>query len=657
MSANNILIVSEQAPGLQQIIQTGNLRASIDVGHHDLSMSMPLFPEKYRLLIIDFSLLINPQAFFDQLDTILPRPATLLLVHNQQRSQAIAYLMHDNTDYLLCPFENRELMLKVERMLTIQALKSSAKPDTANELLALLEASQEINHTLQLDEVLRLILFRAKLLTTPNLAMIFLADRAEHLNRYKTVSLEPNQPSNKIDFLFELAQQVAQYRQIICRRKNQEPGWDNPTLHSALLIPLVSREKLIGVLALGSNQEAAFANNQIDWLSIFCDRAAVALENANLFQDLSSAYIDLAQSRETILQSRNTLQALFEGITDDLYIVDQTLTITALNQVSSDQHEHQPNDLVGQSYLALDWVQLAPELLKYIREVFETSQEKTWMPPEEETQPYLKDREFRIYPVRNRLGLVEQAIIFAQDVSERRRWQASLFRSANLAAVGQLAGSVAHQINNPLTVAMANSQLILLEAGPHKEIYELATDIFKSTERIQRIVRNLLEFSNQESYFFVETDLIATIDDALSLVMRSLKKINAQVIKDYQARPRLSASVSHLKLVWMNLLLNAHDAIINHPGQPQITISTQMLSEREVKVLVTDNGVGIVKENLSQIYQPFFTTKPVGKALGLGLYSAHTILEHHHGTINAYSKPGIKTTFEITLPLDNPRDL
>ena len=82
-----------------------------------------------------------------------------------------------------------------------------------------------------------------------------------------------------------------------------------------------------------------------------------------------------------------------------------------------------------------------------------------------------------------------------------------------------------------------------------------------------------------------------------------------------------------------------------------------MISEREVKVAISDNGVGITKAGLEQLFRPFFTTKPVGKALGLGLYSAHLSIERHNGQINASSQPGVATTFEVILPLDNPRDL
>jgi signal transduction histidine kinase len=204
---------------------------------------------------------------------------------------------------------------------------------------------------------------------------------------------------------------------------------------------------------------------------------------------------------------------------------------------------------------------------------------------------------------------------------------------------------------------MANSQLLLLEVQANSEAYGLANDILKAGMRIQKIIENLLEFSNQETYFFVEADLIETIEGALALVTRSLKKDRVELIKDYAARPKLSASVSHLKLVWMNLLLNARDAVVGYTDQPVVAIATQTVSEREIKVTITDNGCGIVEKDFERLFRPFFTTKPVGKALGLGLYSAHSIIERHRGQINVYSQPGVATTFEVILPLDNPRDL
>ena len=541
--------------------------------------------------------------------------------------------------------------------MTKSAPASQAHP-AGDELSTLHEASQEISRTLQLDEILKLVLSKARHITGANLVRVYLADRKGNLkpSRFVTDLIgrdKDEPPANALiqPDLFSLVEQTAFTQQIGAYPDNAPlSGGQDTALHSILLIPLISREQLLGVLALGSKKQDVFSASQRRWLSIFCDQAAIAMENAYLFQNLSSAYIDLAQSREQILQSRNTLQVLFDSITDGLCILNLDLSISAVNQVEAERQGYQPEEMAGKSYLLLPWTTTAPGLLQSIREALQTGREMTWISPENETGTYLKDREFRIYPIRNRLGHIEQVVVFAQDVSERRRWQASLFRSANLAAVGQLAGSVAHQINNPLTVVMANSQLLLEEVEPATESGELLAAIFKASERIQSIVENLLEFSNQETYVFVEADLVDTIEDALDLVLRSLKKARIDVVKDYRVKPRLYISVSHLKLVWMNLLLNARDAVTDYAAQPQVKISTRAVSKDEVAVAITDNGFGISEEEIELIFRPFYTTKP--RALGLGLYSAQAIIERHRGRIVVSSEADMTTTFEVILPLN-----
>jgi two-component system NtrC family sensor kinase len=669
MSASAILVASEQGPELQKTIQTYVNRESlqVDLWNDDTQLFDQLSEHAYALLVIELTLLAEaslPSPFFAKLRTISPDTAVILLINLDERKRAVELLQQGVADYLIFPIDASELSLKVERILEIQTLKRNPPQPTqldapSPELSTLLEASQEINHILQLDAVLKIILSKADQITGADLAKVYLATRNELLSKSESVTKTSRLPgqARENDLLFMLARKAASAQEPMYYQKTLAPEWQNQSLQSALLIPIVSRDKLIGILALGSQRPSAFSDNLVRWLSVFCDRAAIAIENARLFQDLSSAYIDLAQSREQILHSRNTLQVLFDGITDDLYLVDQNLAVSALNRNNVGQQQDQSGEPTDQNDLSSAWNKAVPELLNRIRESLQTGQETTWIPSENETEPYFKDREFRIYPIRNRLGQSEQVIVFAQDVSERRRLQASLFRSANLVAIGQLAGSVAHQINNPLTIAMANSQLMSLEADPDSDTYELAQSIFRAAERIQSIVENLLEFSNQDTYFFVETDLINTIEGALALVTRSLKKLKIKVIKDYQVQPKLSASVSHLKLVWMNLLLNARDAVMDYADQPEITISTRMISEREVKVAITDNGRGITGKDFEQLFRPFFTTKPVGKALGLGLYSTHNIVERHNGRINTFSQPGVATTFEVILPLDNPRDL
>lgn len=659
-----IVVASDQGPAIKAIInrQTHRRPLRLELWAEAAPLFTFLATNAAALLLIDVARLDSPTQFFADLQAEAPDTAVLLLAQN--RGQAIELLPHGAADYLLLPLDETETIIKIERLLEQRALKqawrSTQLHSATNELLMLREASREISRTLQLDEVLKAVLAKAAQITRTELAQVYLADQSGTLTEERTIAKTSPLASNtdrEAHLLFKLAQEAAFSQEIIRRERGDDLLWHNQLLQSTLLLPLISGDKLIGVLALGSRQPAAYTTNQVRWLSIFCGQAATAIENARLFQDLASAYIDLAQSREKILQSRNTLQVLFDSISDGLYILNQNFTISVINSLEAERVGRPVEELIGQSYLALPCCKNGTALLDRIKEALQSGQDTMWISPDSETEPYLKDREFRIYPIRDRLAQTEQVVIFAQDVSERRRWQATLFRSANLAAVGQLAGSVAHQINNPLTVAMANSQLLLLEVEPGSELHELATGIFKAGDRIQNIVENLLEFSNQETYFFVQTDLVNTIEGALALVFRSLKKAKIEVVKEYQVTPTLSASISHLKLVWMNFLLNARDAVQGYTDQPQIKIMTEAVSEREIKVIIADNGLGIAEKDFEQLFRPFFTTKLATKALGLGLYSVHTIIERHNGQIKVFSEPGVETRFEVILPLDNPRDL
>jgi two-component system NtrC family sensor kinase len=633
-------------------------QAVVEVLNDPAQLPAQLATQSYRLLVTDVGLL-DQIADSEGAWNGFSKLAVMLLAGAEERVRAVAYLRQGAVDYLLWPADPAELCLKIKRLYETQRLKAAKNSDklgsSTDKLVLLHQATQAISQTWQFEEALKVVLTKARQLTGARISLLYLTDQSRHLDRQSLLISPPTPPDTSQDFWFHGAEQAALTQNPVRRWWDSETNWPDPGLKSALFMPIISREKLIGVLGLGHTGTPGFAASEIGWLSIFCDQVAIAIENARLFENLAAAYIDLAHSREKILQSRNTLQVLFDGIADGLCILDQKLTIMALNQVEAARQGYQPEDLVGKSYLSLDWVKAAPQLLERIKESLAAGRVTTWNSPENETAPYLKDREFRIYPIRDRIAQIEQVVVFGQDVAERRRWQASLFRSANLAAVGQLAGSVAHQINNPLTITMANSQLLLAELEPASDAYDLVNGILKAGMRIQNIVENLLGFSNQETYYFTEADLVETIEGALALVARSLQKDRIELVKQYQVQPKLSVSVSHLKLVWMNLLLNARDAVAGYTLQPRVIIATEAVSEREVKVAITDNGVGIAEKDFERLFRPFFTTKSVGKALGLGLYSAHAIVEHHGGQINVVSQPG-RTTFEVTLPLDNPRD-
>lgn len=432
---------------------------------------------------------------------------------------------------------------------------------------------------------------------------------------------------------------------------------------SLLVAPLKVNERVIGAISIESPSLDAFVSSDETLLNTFANHASIAIQNANLFRELSFAYRDLAQHQAETVRSHKTLQALFEGITDGLYIVDQAMDIVAINQAEAKRLGVSPESLIGQPCDASLWGEAAPAMAALVMNTFATGHEGNW---ESQTDAAHRgafvDRDVRTYPIflptastpslqleKRRVG---QVIILAQDVSEKRQWQASLFRSANLAIVGRLAASVAHQISNPLTVIMANGQLLEMELEPDSPDYPIMQDIIESSLQIRQIVQNLLDFSTQESYDWFETDISKTIEEGLALIAHSLEKSEIEVILQVDHLSPTIASASHLKLLWMNLLLNARDAIIEK-GQPgTIIICAQQAAADQITIQFIDNGSGIAPEHHSRLFQPFFSTKPPGQGLGLGLYTCRTIVEQHHGQIEIDSqpdKPG--TTVTVTLPV------
>jgi two-component system NtrC family sensor kinase len=253
------------------------------------------------------------------------------------------------------------------------------------------------------------------------------------------------------------------------------------------------------------------------------------------------------------------------------------------------------------------------------------------------------------YPILSDDGQVTQVILSEQDVSERRRLEAILTQSEKLAAVGQLAAGVAHEINNPLTAIIANAQILHRELPPDHDLQESVDLIARAGARATQVVRNLLDFARKEEYHLGLTDLNDTVDRALELVQH---EILARGIKlDFNADPKLPpilASQDHLQSVWLNLLLNAIDSLDKSPGE--IVVATRWVSD-EIHVSVTDNGKGIPPERLTRIFEPFYTTKKAGRGTGLGLSVTHRIVKQHGGSIRVESQVGAGSTFTVVLPL------
>ncbi|MBI5451123.1 MAG: response regulator [Gammaproteobacteria bacterium] len=281
--------------------------------------------------------------------------------------------------------------------------------------------------------------------------------------------------------------------------------------------------------------------------------------------------------------------------------------------------------------------------------------------------------------IRNREAHAESA----RTYRKLEEAQGQLLQSEKMAAIGQLAAGVAHEINNPVGYITSNIGALqgyidelfrILEAYERMEasiadgnpakaevatlkqqtdlgfLKQDITDLLKESRegvtRVRQIVQDLKDFSRVDEAEWQWTDLHKGIDSTLNIVHNEIK-YKAEVIKNYGTLPLVECIASQINQVIMNLLVNAAQAI---EQRGTITLSTGVSGDK-VWIKISDTGKGIPEQNLRKIFDPFFTTKPVGKGTGLGLSLSYGIIERHAGSIDVHSEVGKGTTFTITLPV------
>ena len=238
-----------------------------------------------------------------------------------------------------------------------------------------------------------------------------------------------------------------------------------------------------------------------------------------------------------------------------------------------------------------------------------------------------------------------------ERTQELQQVQDQLIRAGKMAALGELAAGVAHEINNPLTGILTFSSLIfkkLEETHPWKRDME---NIVQQTTRCRNIVKGLLDFARQRKPDKKEWDLHTLIERTLTLLENQARIQNIRIIKEFETEiPLLFVDGDQIQQVFMNIMLNAADAMAGNGGT--LTIKTTM-QDGIVVVSISDTGYGMTKENLSKLFAPFFTTKEPGKGTGLGLAISYGIIQSHNGDIDVESEVGKGSLFRIKLPIES----
>ncbi len=232
-----------------------------------------------------------------------------------------------------------------------------------------------------------------------------------------------------------------------------------------------------------------------------------------------------------------------------------------------------------------------------------------------------------------------------------QRAQAQLIHSEKLASLGRMAAGVAHEINSPLTGIVTFGHLLLKKFPPGTEEYEDVEVIIEQANRCSTIIKGLLGFARASAAEKGATNINDVLTHSLNIVRNKADFFNIKLVTNLDAGLSLvKADPSQLQQVFMNMIMNAADAI---EGKGTITISTRNVKDSGnnfVEIEFHDTGPGISDENLEKLFEPFFTTKPVGKGTGLGLAVSHGIIQEHGGKIVVKTKLGEGTGFFVRLP-------
>ena len=246
---------------------------------------------------------------------------------------------------------------------------------------------------------------------------------------------------------------------------------------------------------------------------------------------------------------------------------------------------------------------------------------------------------------------IERSILYEQTrqaYENLRRTQEQLLHSEKLAAVGQLISGVAHELNNPLTAILGYSQLLTSSGQMGQQGMEYADKLYKQAQRTHRIVQNLLSFGRQHKPERVPVQINQALEETLALRDYDLRMHNIRIHLDLAENlPVISADPHQLQQVFLNMVNNAVDAILEHSTEGDLWVRTGLDGDR-FSVEFIDSGPGV--KDASRVFDPFYTTKPVGKGTGLGLSICYGIITEHGGIIRVRNIPARGASFTIELP-------
>ncbi|MFN9741069.1 MAG: ATP-binding protein [Acidobacteriota bacterium] len=411
-------------------------------------------------------------------------------------------------------------------------------------------------------------------------------------------------------------------------------------------VPCAVRSRIVAVIALGrTNDGALLSSEDMALLRAISGYVAVAIENSLLLEEQARRTEELARLKEF---NENIIESINVGV----LVINPVGRITNWNGALELIYGLPRAKAIGQRIGEV----FAPGILRTLRNMMTAGD---WQAGEPSTVYKFRTQSFdgrdlilniALAPLQSKNAEFEGTLVAIEDVTARIRLEEQLQQSDKLSSIGLLAAGVAHEVNTPLTGISSYSQMLMQQIPESDSRHQLLQKIHRQTSRASSIVNNLLNFSRVSDSRLVAVDLNRVLDDTIQLLEAQLHNTQIEVTKNYAENlPLAPGNAPKLQQVFMNLILNARDAM---PQGGQLDISTSF-SDESITITFRDTGEGIPVEHLTRIYDPFFTTKQIGKGTGLGLAVSYGIIQDHGGQITVDSRAGEGTLFQISLPLAN----
>ncbi len=426
---------------------------------------------------------------------------------------------------------------------------------------------------------------------------------------------------------------------------------------SLAVIPIRFHDKTLAAIHLADEREGMVPSKLIEALETMTPLIGEAIHRFNIEDELHKNYVTLQETNEL-------LEQMFSSINILIAYMDPEFNFIRVNQTYAAADGREPDFYVGKNHFDLypnnENEDIFRNVVKTGAPYFAYEKPFEYAGHPERRVTY---RDWHLLPVKNPEGKVHGLLLSLLDVTDRKLAEEEAIRSGQLAALGELAAGVAHEINNPINGIINYAQILSNKNDPESKEYDFANRIIKESHRIATIVRNLLSFARDRKEKKTPVHIHKIMSETLALAETQLRKdgINLKVNIPPDL-PEILAHPHQIQQVFLNIVSNAryalnqkhngahNDKVLEITGE-KITIDNSPY----VRITFHDRGTGIPSDILDKVMNPFFSTKPDEKGTGLGLSISHGIINDHGGRIKLESIEGEYTKVLIDLPVRNIR--